>query len=149
MCRDREVMRFIGGGNTRTREEVERSIDAFEREWDEKGFGLFAVELLKNGNFIGFTGLSEPTFLPEIMPAVEIGWRLAHKHWGQGYATEAAQAALQFGLQDLGLPTIVSVFQIENVASRRVIEKLGMRFDRRTVDPTCGREVEVFHTSTA
>lgn len=147
MCLDPEVMRFIGAGNTRTRQQTEKSIEAFEREWDEKGFGLFAVELLQKKTFIGFTGLSEPTFLPEIMPAVEIGWRLARKNWGRGYATEAAQAVLEFGLENLRLPAIVSIFQIENAASRNVIEKLGMLFDRQTLDPTCNRSVEVYRKS--
>lgn len=147
MCRDPEVMRYIGAGNTRTRQQTEKSIEAFEREWDERGFGLFAVEILENKAFIGFTGLSEPTFLPEIMPAVEIGWRLAREHWGRGYATEAAKAALKLGMEDLRLPAIVSIFQIENAASRNVIEKLGMHFDRQALDPTCNRLIEVYRKS--
>ena len=68
ICADPEVMRFIGSGVTRTVEETSRSIRTWEREWDQKGYGLFAVELLKTGELIGFTGLAEPTFLPEIMP---------------------------------------------------------------------------------
>ncbi len=147
ICRDPEVMRFIGSGDTRTREQTEASIEAFEHEWDEKGFGLFAVELLETNSFIGFSGLSEPTFLPEIMPAIEIGWRLSREHWGQGYATEAAYAALKFGLNDLGLQAIVSIVQTENEASRNVIRKLGMQLDRQTHDPTCNRLVEVYRKS--
>ncbi|MGB7373298.1 GNAT family N-acetyltransferase [Pontixanthobacter sp.] len=147
MCADPKVMQFIGSGATRSLEQTEKSIEVFERQWEEKGFGLFAIEVLDESAFIGFTGLSEPSFLPEIMPAVEIGWRLSREHWGQGYATEAAREALEFGLKDLDLPDIVSIFQIENEASRNVIVKLGMHFDRRTNDPTCDRVVEVYRKS--
>ena len=101
--------------------------------WEEKGYGLFAVELL------GFTGLAEPAFLAEIMPAVEVGWRFARQSWGNGFATEAARAALDFGLVKLGIPEIVSIHQVDNHASGRIVQKLGMRFDRDTLDQTCGR----------
>ena len=147
ICADPEVMRFIGSGVTRTVEETSRSIRTWEREWAQKGYGLFAVELLKTGELIGFTGLAEPTFLPEIMPAVEIGWRLARSAWGKGYATEAALAALRFGLDDLCLPEIVSIHQVGNDASSGVMCKIGMTFDRQTVDPSCGRIVRVFRIS--
>ena len=146
ICGDPEVMRYIGSGVTRSAEQARASIGAFEREWDENGHGLFAVERLDNGRMIGFTGLSQPAFLPEIMPAVELGWRLARDSWGSGYATEAARAALDFALTELRLPGIVSIYQKENGASARIVEKLGMRFDRETRDPTCGRLVEVYRT---
>ena len=147
MCRDPEVMRHIGSGATRTRAQARASILAYEREWDAKGYGLFAVERLEDGRFLGYTGLAEPAFLPEIMPAVEIGWRFARQTWGNGYASEAAQAALDFGFQKPGLSEIVSVYQAENHASGRIVQKLGMRFDREAVDPTCGRLIRVYRAS--
>ena len=146
MCGDPEVMRYIGSGDTRTVEQAAASILAFERGWEEKRYGLFAVELLSNGQLIGFTGLAEPTFLPEIMPAVEVGWRFARQSWDNGYATEAARAVLDFGLVELGLPEIVSIHQKGNDASGRIMQKLGMRFDRETIDQTCGRLVHVYRT---
>lgn len=146
LCSDPEVMRYIGSGTTRTRAQAQASIEAFQRDWDEKGYGLWAVELREGGRFIGFTGLSEPTFLPEVMPAVEIGWRFARQSWGKGYASEAAQAALEYGLEDVGLSQIVSIYQAENYASERIVQKLGMVFDRETIDPTCGRLVRVYRT---
>lgn len=146
MCSDPEVMRYIGSGATRTRAQAQTSIQAYECEWEKNGFGLFAVELLEDGRFLGFTGLAEPSFLPEIMPAVEIGWRLARQNWGKGYASEAAQAALNFGLENLGLSEIVGIHQTENRASGRIMEKLGMHFDRETIDPTCGRSIRVHRT---
>jgi RimJ/RimL family protein N-acetyltransferase len=146
LCGDPEVMRYIGPGETRTTSQAAASIDAFERMWDERRYGLFAVELTASGRLIGFAGLSEPHFLPEIMPAVEIGWRFARDTWGKGYATEAARAALDFGLVKLGLPEIVSIHQVGNDASGNIMRKLGMRFDRETVDQTCGRPVHIYRT---
>jgi RimJ/RimL family protein N-acetyltransferase len=96
---------------------------------------------------IGFTGLAIPTFLPEILPTVELGWRFARSTWGNGYATEAAKAALDFALVQLRLPDVVSIYQADNRASARIVQKLGMRFDRETVDPTCGRPVEVYRAT--
>jgi len=146
MCSDPEVMRYIGSGATRTREQAAAAIQAFETAWEETGHGLFAVELLGSDRLIGFTGLAEPSFLPEIMPTVEVGWRLARQAWGNGYATEAARAALEFGLVTLGIPEIVSIYQVDNHASARIMQKLGMRFDRETLDQSCGRLVRVYRT---
>jgi RimJ/RimL family protein N-acetyltransferase len=144
ICGDPEVMRYVGSGAIRTHEQSAFSVQAFEREWEENGFGLFAVELLGGDQMIGFTGLAIPTFLPEILPTVELGWRFARSVWGKGYATEAARAALDFALVQLRLPDVVSIYQADNHASARIVQKLGMRFDRETVDPTCGRSVEVY-----
>ena len=147
MCRDPEVMRYIGSGTTPTHEQAVLSVQAFEREWEENGYGLFAVELLGGDQMIGFTGLANPTFLPEIMPTVEIGWRFSRSSWGNGYATEAARAALDFALVQLRLFEVVSIYQAENHASARIVQKLRMRFDRETVDPTCGRLIKVYRAT--
>jgi RimJ/RimL family protein N-acetyltransferase len=100
-----------------------------EEHWAERGFGLWAVERLEDGAFLGFTGLSTPSFDAQFTPAVEVGWRLAHAAWGHGYATEAAEAALAFGFARLGLDEIVSFTAATNVRSRRVMERLGMTHD--------------------
>jgi RimJ/RimL family protein N-acetyltransferase len=144
MCTDPKVMRWIGNGGVRTREECAKAIAAFERAWDDRSFGLFAMELQASGRFIGFVGLSVPAFLPEILPSVEIGWRLAADQWGKGLATEGAHAALDFGFGRVGLTRIVSIHQVGNSASERIMEKLGMRFERETVDPSCSRPVRVW-----
>lgn len=146
ICADPEVMRHIGTGATRTAEQASRAIRAFEAGWEERGYGLFAVELKRSGALIGFTGFSSPDFLPEILPSVEIGWRFARACWGVGYATEAAAAALSFGVMELGLTDIVSICQIGNHASERIMRKLGMTLDRRTIDPSCGRRVAVYRS---
>jgi RimJ/RimL family protein N-acetyltransferase len=93
------------------------------------GWGLWAVERIDSGAFIGFVGLARPAFEAAFTPCVEVGWRLARAHHGRGYATEAARAAVDFGFDRLGLDEIVSFTSVDNLASRRVMEKLGMRRD--------------------
>ncbi|MEV6250914.1 MULTISPECIES: GNAT family N-acetyltransferase [Streptomyces] len=132
---DPEVMRWIGDGSVRDLEQTAEDIERYEEEWDEEGFGLFAVELIASGELIGFAGLSVPEFLPEVMPDVEIGWRLGRPFWGQGYASEAAHAVLEFALQDRGLDRVVAITHISNQASENVIGKLGMTAERETNHP--------------
>lgn len=140
---DPEVMKYIGDGSTRTREQTADGIARARREWDEYGYGMFAVDLREDGRFIGWVTLTEPVFLPEILPAVEIGWRLGRGFWGHGYATEAARVVLRFGFTACGLDRIVSIRHVANDASRRVMEKLGMRVDRETVVPATAQPVVV------
>ncbi|MFJ6571718.1 GNAT family N-acetyltransferase [Streptomyces sp. NPDC091292] len=146
---DPVVMRWIGNGSVRSPEQTRAGVEAMERAWDTQGFGLFAVELRETGQLVGFTGLSVPDYLPQLLPSVEIGWRLGRAFWGRGLATEAALAALRFGLADRGLDRIVSVAQEDNGASERVMSKLGMRLDRELVDPSCGRRVRVYAVTRA
>ncbi|MFI9100232.1 GNAT family N-acetyltransferase [Streptomyces fildesensis] len=140
---DPEVMRWIRDGSVRDLESTAESIERWEEEWDDEGFGLFAVELLASGELAGFTGLSVPGFLPEVLPAVEIGWRLGRQFWGQGYASEAAHATLEFALQDRGLDRVISIHQVGNDASENVMRKLGMVLERETVDPVYGMPLRV------
>jgi len=144
LCGDVEVMRWIGNGTTRDRDECVAAIEGFEEFWEQNGFGLFAVELLENRELLGFTGLSVPSFLPEILPATEIGWRLKRGCWGRGYATEAAQASLSFGFRECALNRIVGIHQAGNEASARIMEKIGMSFYLETEDPSCDRPVNVY-----
>ncbi|SEE14144.1 GNAT family N-acetyltransferase [Streptomyces sp. TLI_105] len=141
---DPEVMRWIGDGAVRDLEQTAEDIERYEEEWDEEGFGLFAVELLGSGELIGFAGLSVPEFLPEVLPAVEIGWRLGRQFWGQGYASEAAHAVLEFALQDRGLDRVVAIAHIGNEASVNVIGKLGMVPERETSHPVFGVPLRVY-----
>ena len=141
---DPEAMRWIGDGSTRTEQQTRASIEAWERHWDTQGFGLFAVEVRATGELAGLVGMAVPSFLPEIMPAVEIAWRLGRSFWGQGLATEAARAAMRFGLADGGLERIVSIVQVGNDASERIMVKLGMRLERETIDPATRRPLRVY-----
>lgn len=141
---DPEVMRFIGDGSVRDRAQTAAGLALMEREWDERGLGLFAVEVRETGQLAGWVGLAVPTFLPEVLPAVEIGWRLGRPLWGRGIATEGARAVLRFGFVDCGLDRIISIRHVDNRASGRVMDKIGLRFDRRTVVPPHGQPVEVY-----
>ncbi len=91
-----------------------------------RGWGLWAVEVLETGRFIGYVGLHVPAAELPFMPCVEIGWRLEYPAWGHGFATEAARAALRFGFGELGLEEIVSFTFVGNHRSRAVMERLGM-----------------------
>ncbi len=149
ICADPEVMRYIADGSPKTAEQASKSIDNYEAEWEASGFGLFAVELKETGALAGFAGLSTPDFLPEILPSVEIGWRLDRALWGQGLGTEAARAALDFGIRDLGQRAIVSICHVDNTASERIMTKLGLTFDRRTVVPSSDAPVLVYRLPAA
>lgn len=100
-----------------------------EAHFDLHGFGLWALERRDVAGAIGFTGLSVPDFEAAFTPCVEIGWRLAFEHWGRGYASEAARAAVDFAFGELGLPELVSFTVPANARSLAVMHRLGMRLD--------------------
>jgi len=124
---DTKVAEFLPG--TLTREESDAFAARIEAHFERHGFGLWAVEIPGVASFAGVVGLSVPRFEAHFTPCVEIGWRLAAEHWGKGYATEGARAALDFGFDVLGLEEIVSFTVPGNLGSRRVMEKLGMTHD--------------------
>ena len=109
------------------RAESDAAVARIREHFARRGFGLWAVEATGVADFIGFVGLSIPGFTAHFTPCVEIGWRLAHDHWGHGYATEAAGAALAFGFQELAFDEIVSFTVQSNWRSRRVMERLTMK----------------------
>lgn len=124
MNADPAVMRYFAG--LVSAEDSDRSIDAWQQDLVERGWANWAVELLGSGQFIGFVGLTIPRRVFAFSPCVEIGWRLARAHWGQGYATEAARAALQVGFGPLQLQQIVSFTSLVNAPSRAVMQRIGM-----------------------
>jgi RimJ/RimL family protein N-acetyltransferase len=103
-------------------------LDWIEQRFRENGWGYWAVEIPGVNPFIGFVGLS-PADTTLGYPSVEIGWRLAAAHWGNGYAPEAALKALRFGFDHLRLDEIVSFTSVGNEKSRRVMAKIGMTRD--------------------
>ncbi len=121
---DPEVRRYLGG--PLSREESDRAVDWASGLIAERGWGLWAVEVVGGPSFIGVTGLNQTDVVPG---AVEVSWRLGRQHWGQGYATEAAQEAVRFGFEQLGLDEIVSMTVPANSRSRHVMERLGMTHD--------------------
>jgi RimJ/RimL family protein N-acetyltransferase len=127
MNRDPKVMEFFPA--LLSEEEAENFVARIRAHFQKHGYGLFAVELKNEKTFIGFVGLSIPQFEAPFMPAVEIGWRISSQYFGQGYATEAAKKILGFAFNNLKLKEVVSFTVPENKASRRVMEKIGMKRD--------------------
>lgn len=99
-----------------------------------RGWGFWAVERQEDGAFIGMVGLHVPAPELPFSPCVEVGWRLARAHWGQGLATEGARAALAFGFDRLQLAEIVSFTTVTNAPSQAVMRRLGMRRDATTFE---------------
>jgi RimJ/RimL family protein N-acetyltransferase len=124
---DPEVMRHLPAVLTR---ELSDALAERERRLIElRGWGLWAVETIEGARFVGCVGLAEALFQAHFTPAVEVGWRLAHEHWGKGYASEAALAAAAFGFDELRIDQIVSYTTIANTRSVRVMERIGMTHD--------------------
>ncbi|MGO9905464.1 MAG: GNAT family N-acetyltransferase [Solirubrobacteraceae bacterium] len=121
---DPEVMRYFS--KRLTSEESDGLASYIWGIIDRQGWGLWAVEVQDGAPFIGFVGLGAPGFEAHFTPAIEVGWRLHRDHWGRGYATEAAIAALTFAFEELNLPEVVSFTTVGNDRSRRMMERLGM-----------------------
>lgn len=98
----------------------------------ERGWGLWAVETLAHGEFIGMIGLHIPSAALPFAPCVEIGWRLARAHWGKGYATEGAQAALELAFSAIDLTEVVSFTSIHNLRSQQLMQRIGMQREAST-----------------
>lgn len=124
---DPEVMKHFP--SVQSRAESDNFIDRRKREIDAQGYGFFALELKSTGEFIGFTGLTTANFDAPFLPAIEVGWRLARTHWGNGYATEAAKACLIFARDVLEQEEVVSFTAASNKPSMAVMERIGMSRD--------------------
>ena len=97
----------------------------------QRGWGMWALEIPGQPGIAGTVGLHVTTIEAHFVPCVELGWRLKRQAWGQGCATEAAQAAMAFGFRELGLPELVAFTTATNMPSQRVMKRLGMRRDAR------------------
>jgi RimJ/RimL family protein N-acetyltransferase len=124
---DPRVVEYLPGPISRG--ETHSLIERIEGHFREHGFGLWAVKIPGVTEFAGYVGLSVPRFDALFTPCVEVSWRLAHGYWGQGYATEGAQAVTRFGFDTLMLSEIVSFTVPQNLRSRRVMERIGMSHD--------------------
>jgi RimJ/RimL family protein N-acetyltransferase len=141
---DAEVMRWVAPNRPLTRDETAAFLERVARHWDERGFGLWALAPREDPSVcLGFAGLAVPAFLPDVLPAVEVGWRLAPAAWGRGLATEAARACVAHGFAALGLRSVVSIVDEGNARSLRVAEKLGMRRGRDRLHPVTRRRLRV------
>ena len=120
-------MRFFPATLSRT--ESDDLAARIDRAIEQRGWGLYAVELRESQTFLGFIGLSVPGFEAHFTPCVEIGWRLAPEFWNRGLATEGARAVAAHTFEKLKIPELVSFTVAQNAPSRRVMEKIGMTHD--------------------
>jgi RimJ/RimL family protein N-acetyltransferase len=127
---DPEVMRYISGTPV-SRSDAWRSLAVMIGHWTLRGYGMWGVERKSDSAFVGRVGL----WNPEGWPGLEVGWTLGKEFWGQGYATEAARAAMDFGFLTQDVPRLLSVIDVANLASQRVAERLGeTRGERRVIE---------------
>jgi RimJ/RimL family protein N-acetyltransferase len=131
MNADARVMEYLPAVLTRVQSDA--FVDRISASWAERGLGLWALEHRGTGTLLGYTGLwPVPASLPIESggdAAVEVGWRLAFEAWGQGYATEAARAALRFGFDEIELTEVVSFTSVHNLRSQALMRRLGMTRD--------------------
>jgi len=138
LCADAEVMRYVGDRGSLSRDDAWRQLAMFVGHWALRGYGMWAVEELASGAFVGRVGLH----FPEGWPERELGWALARPFWGRGYAFEAATAALRIAFDALGWSRAISLIAPANVRSIRLAERLGEQFERNLV--VRGHEVSLY-----
>jgi RimJ/RimL family protein N-acetyltransferase len=123
----KDVLRYFPKTDPPRREQVERMVFRLREHWAEYGYGLWAVESRSTGELMGRSGLQ---YLPET-DEVEVDFILGRKFWGQGFATEAGRTGVRYGFEALAVKNIVGIVHLENGASQRVLEKLGMTLKKR------------------
>jgi RimJ/RimL family protein N-acetyltransferase len=147
LCRlfaDPDVMRYIGKG-VRDSAETKSTFDRMMSHWTQLGFGMWAVHDKESGRFVGRCGLHPLANTGE----VELGYTFHREFWGRGLATEASREALRFGFESLRLERVVAIARTANVASRRVMEKVGMVYEQTGPSPYDGSEVAWYALSRA
>ena len=120
-----QVMRFFPG--VMTDKDSLSMWNRMREELDERGYGLYAVELKHSGSLIGLLGFHWADFEADFTPCVEIGWRLVPEAWGYGYATEGARACLKHGFARFGFDRVYSFTACVNFPSQAVMQRVGMR----------------------
>jgi ribosomal-protein-alanine N-acetyltransferase len=121
-----EIMRYVGKGAFATIEETKPRLIFMIEHWEKHGFGMWALVHKESGKMIGRCGLQYLDNTPE----VELGYLLDKAFWNMGLATEASLESLKFGFLELGLERIVAIARPENIASQRVMQKVGMKSDK-------------------
>jgi RimJ/RimL family protein N-acetyltransferase len=122
VLREEDVLRYFPPTDPLPRDRVQKMILGLLKHWDARGYGLWAVESRSTGVLMGRCGLQ---WLPDT-EEVEVDFILGKAFWGQGFATEAGRASLQYGFEELRFERVAGIVHVENIASQRVLEKLGM-----------------------
>lgn len=123
MTSDPDIMRYLSGGKTLTRDETWRNMAMLAGHWQLRGYGYWSVIEKDSGFYVGRVGL----WYPEGWPGREVGWTITKDRWRCGYAVEAAEAAVTHAFETLGWEEIISVIHVDNIASQAVAAKLGER----------------------
>jgi RimJ/RimL family protein N-acetyltransferase len=120
-------LRFVGDRGVRTADDARGYIaDRLIAGYEKNGYGLWVVELEASGTPIGISGLVRRDTLPD----ADIGFAFLPEYWGQGYAYESTVAAVRYALGELALPRLLAITDQDNVASIRLLERLGLSFER-------------------
>ena len=126
---DSEVHRYLGNNPIKQIEEARRAIEFIRQQYLENGIGRWAIIEKGTNSFVGWSGLK---FVREKtnnhINYYDLGYRLIKRYWGKGYATESARASLDFGFEQLKLKDIYAMADVNNVASRKVLERVGLTF---------------------
>lgn len=125
MNQDAEVMRYFP--DILEAEQTKQFYERILQEFSEYGYGLYAAEEKCSGDFIGFIGFHWARLDVDFCPCIEIGWRLDKHYWGKGYASEGAGACLKHGFDNLHFDKVYSFTAVDNKASQRVMQKIGMK----------------------
>ncbi len=116
-------------------EESNGFVDRINSEFEETGFGLYAVEIKETGEFIGYVGFHRFAFDVPFSPGWEIGWRISDKFWNKGYATEAAMACIKYAQEKKLCNRLYSFTAVPNIASENVMKRIGMSFEGLFMHP--------------
>lgn len=126
LLKDLEMVRFIGNGKTKNETEAKAFYDWIKASYDQhQDYGLKIIELKETGERIGHAGL-----VPQVIEGeelIEIGYWITTKYWGQGFATEVAKALRDYGEKELHLQKMISLIQVDNLASQKVARNIGMK----------------------
>jgi ribosomal-protein-alanine N-acetyltransferase len=123
-----EVHRYLGNDPVTSMEQCHAAIAHIRNQYEKNGIGRWAVILKEKGEFIGWAGLKLESNVNGHDQFYDLGYRFIQKHWGKGYASEAAQAWVDYGFNVMKLEKINAFIDADNIASRKVIEKVGLRF---------------------
>jgi RimJ/RimL family protein N-acetyltransferase len=135
ICRDAEVMRYIGTGKPyKMLDEAEKFLDWAVAYQKANGFCRWALLEKSSGKIVGSCGYAYTHEMPE----PELGYLFARDVWGKGFATETARACLDYGFEKLAFREIIAITDLENVASQKVLEKIG--FTRRGIERIDGED---------
>ena len=126
------VHTYLGKNPIKTKAQAQEAIQFIKDQYEERGIGRFAAVEKSSGNFIGWSGLKFNTGEKEVLgdkkDFYDIGYRFIPRYWGKGYASESSFATLDFGFTELNIETMCGAAEIENIASNKVLQKIGLKF---------------------